>query len=96
MSKKKTGKGTETIKDEGVVDNLPEVTNEDQKPEEKINEHKYNIETFIEENKNTKSSISGPAFKAWFTIIQERKVGEKLPIKEWEKLFKQFLTEPTQ
>jgi len=58
-------------------------------------ETKYMMETFLEENAKTKSSVSMRAgFKAWHIHMQKNDPAEKRTISNWEQLLQTYLTRP--
>ena len=64
----------------------------EENPPSEITEAVYGIDSFVEENPKTKSSIAGRAFKAWFTSSGGSLLAKK-SMSDWAKLLEQFLTE---
>ena len=61
-----------------------------------IKEHKYPINSFVEENKNVRKRVdAGFAFKTWYKLKKQGSFHDKKTMDEWEVLHKKFMTEPT-
>lgn len=61
-----------------------------------IENHKYSIDAFSEDNIEVRKRVGGGfAFKTWYKLQKQGTFHDKKTMKEWEVLFKKFMTSPT-
>jgi hypothetical protein len=65
------------------------------KNQEKIENHKYPITSFIEDNMLVRKKVGGGfAFQTYYKFTLKGNSYDKKTMKEWEDLFKKFLKSP--